>query len=161
MRSSVFFRYQSGKFARDRPAAAGLRPALLFALQFFLLTVAVLLALFFTTTVTRDPLPPDPGPPAIQTPATSDALILADIRNRWPWRLVPPEWVIKPEAGDARVPAELVWLRVEGRARLFVIVTGYLLCLGFLCRCHRRTTPAIASTGRPGREGHAAGIISP
>ncbi len=161
MRSSVFIRYPSGKYARDRPATTALRPALRFAAKFFLLTVAVLLALYFTTVATRDPLPPGPGPAAWRTPAANPDFILTDIRSRWPWRLVPPEWVIQPGADDPLVPAEAAWLRVEGRARLFVIVAGYLLAVGCLCRRHRRASPAVASTGRTGPEGHTAGHLPP
>jgi hypothetical protein len=154
MRPSVFFQYRSGKYVRDRPVVAVLRPALLFAGRFFLLTVAVLFALIFTAVATRAPLPP--GPAAAVSPAPKAADILADIRHRWPVRLVPPEWIIKPEAGDALIPTEVDWLRVEGRARLFVIVTMYLLSIGFLYRRQRR---AAASNDRAELEGHTAGKI--
>jgi hypothetical protein len=159
MRSSIFFHYPSAKYARDRPAAAAVRPALLFAATFFLLTVAVLLALYFTARATRDPLPPGTGRAAVRAPAADAAFILADIRSRWPWRLVPPEWVVKPEAGDPLVPAEVAWLRVEGRARLFLVVTAYLLSIGFLYRRHQRAALAAASADRAGGEGHAAGHL--
>jgi hypothetical protein len=159
MRPSVFFRYPSGKYARDRPVTAGLRPALWFAVKFFLLTVAVILALFFTTLATREPLPP--GPAVVPPPAASADFILTDIRSRWPWRLVPPEWIIKPGAVEPLVAAEVTWLRVEGRARLFVIVTVYLLGIGFLSRRHGHATPAMASTSRTGRNGHTAGHLRP
>ena len=92
---------------------------------------------------------------------TKSADILADIRSRWPVRLIPPEWIVKPGEGDALVPTELVWLRVEGRARLFVIVAVYLLSIGLIYRRHRQAAHEAASGGGADPDSHTAGKITP